>query len=147
MPLLLNIALRHNMETILPLMNTLMGVFILYFIKLHFIFYKKYLTNNKKCVIIYIRNRKKLFLGKDGNMINQKVELKVPKKYQKYFGSLERESGLIDDCPYMLYFADGYAYMGEYPFMPCKSKKEALEFIRCGDKEKNYDYLKQQGVI
>ena len=76
-----------------------------------------------------------------------KEDLKVPQKYQKYFGSLEREGGLIDDCPYMLYFAPGYAYFGEYPAMPCKSKKEALEFIRCGEEEKGYEELKQQGLV
>lgn len=65
--------------------------------------------------------------------------LNIPKKYQKYFGSLESESGLIDDCKYMLYFAEGYAYMGEYPCIPVKSKKEALEFLRDGDIEKKYE--------
>ena len=62
-------------------------------------------------------------------------ELKVPKKYQKYFKKLEAEDGLIDNCKYMLYFADGYAWMGQYPVMPVKSKKEALQFIREGDVE------------
>lgn len=73
--------------------------------------------------------------------------LKVPKKYEKYFGRLEEESGLIDDCKYMLYFAEGYAYMGEYPCMPVLSKKEALEFLKCGEKERNYGHLKEQGLI
>lgn len=76
-----------------------------------------------------------------------KEKLNVPKKYQKYFGSLEREGGLIDDCPYMLYFADGYAYMGEYPSMPVASKKEALEFLRLGEEEKGYKEKLEQGLI
>jgi hypothetical protein len=75
------------------------------------------------------------------------IDLKVPKKYQKYFGSLEREDGLIDDCPYMLYFAEGYAWEGEYPCLPVKSKKEALQFIREGDVEKEYERLKAEGLI
>lgn len=75
------------------------------------------------------------------------VELKVPKKYQKYFGKLEAEGGLIDDCKYMLYFADGYAYMGEYPVFPVKSKKEALEFLRQGEPEHGYEELKQKGLV
>ena len=75
------------------------------------------------------------------------VELKIPKKYQKYFGRLEREDGLIDDCKYMLSFAPGYAYMGEYPYMPAKSKKEALEFLRDGDIEKGYTELKEKGLV
>ena len=73
--------------------------------------------------------------------MNNKVDLKVPKKYMQYFGSLEREPGLIDDCLYMLYFAPGYAAEGEYPCMPVKSKKEALEWLKLGEKEKNYDKL------
>ena len=76
-----------------------------------------------------------------------KVELNVPKKYQHMFGSLERESGLIDDCPYMLYFAPGYAAEGEYPCMPVKSKKEAIEWLRLGEPEKGYQEKLDQGLI
>ena len=75
------------------------------------------------------------------------IELKIPKKYQKYFGRLEREDGLIDDCKYMLYFAEGYAYMGEYPIFPVKSKKEALELLKYGDIEKGYEELKKKGLV
>lgn len=75
------------------------------------------------------------------------VELNVPKKYKKYFGSLEQESGLIDDCKYMLYFAPGYAWEGEYPCMPVKSKKEAIEFLRGAEPEHNYDELLKQGLV
>ena len=75
------------------------------------------------------------------------VELKVPKKYQKYFGKLEAEGGLIDDCKYMLYFADGYAYMGEYPTLPVRSKKEALYFLRQGEPERGYEELKKKGLV
>lgn len=75
------------------------------------------------------------------------VKFKIPKKYQKFFGKLEEEGGLIDDCKYMLYFAEGYAYLGEYPVLPVKSKKEALEFLKEGDIEKNYKDLKKQGLI
>jgi len=58
------------------------------------------------------------------------IELNVPKKYKKYFGSLERENGLIDNCKYMLYFANGYGYMGEFSCVPVRSKKEALEYLK-----------------
>ena len=68
-----------------------------------------------------------------------KVDLKVPKEYQKYFGKLEAEGGLIDNCKYMLYFAEGYAYMGEYPILPVKSKREAIEFLKLGEVEKGYN--------
>lgn len=76
-----------------------------------------------------------------------KTELKMPKKLQKYFGSLEREDGLIDDCKYMLYFAPGYAFNGEYPCMPVKSKKEAIEFLEDALPEVNYDEKLEQGLV
>lgn len=76
-----------------------------------------------------------------------KVKMNVPKKYEKYFGSLEAEDGLIDDCKYMLYFANGYAAEGEYPCMPVRSKKEALEWIRMGEPEKGYEEKLKQGLI
>ena len=76
-----------------------------------------------------------------------KVELKVPEKYKKYFGSLEAEPGLIDDCKYMLYFADGYAAEGEYPCMPVRSKKEAIEWLKLGEPEKGYEELKEKGLV
>lgn len=76
-----------------------------------------------------------------------KEKLNVPKKYEKFFGSLEREDGLIDDCKYMLYFANGYAYMGEYPCVPVLSKKEALEFLKCAEPEKGYEDLVKQGIV
>ena len=76
-----------------------------------------------------------------------KVELKMSKELQKYFGSLEAEDGLIDDCKYMLYFAPGYAWEGEYPCMPVKSKKEALEFLEGGMPEKDYDEKLAQGLV
>lgn len=68
-----------------------------------------------------------------------KVDLKVPKKYEKVFDRLESEGGLIDDCKYMLYFKRPYAWNGEYWAVPVKSKKEALEFIRDYDIDKYYE--------
>lgn len=59
-----------------------------------------------------------------------KNKLNVPKKYRKYFESLEMENGLGDNCKYMLYFANGYGYMGEYSCVPVRSKKEALYFLK-----------------
>lgn len=76
-----------------------------------------------------------------------KVELKLPKRLQKYFGSLEREDGLIDDCKYMLYFAPGYAWAGEYPCLPVKSKKEAIYFLESAMPEVNYDEKLAEGVV
>lgn len=76
-----------------------------------------------------------------------KVDLKLPKKYQRFFGSLEAEDGLIDDCKYMLWFAPGYAWQGEYPCMPVKSKKEAIEFIKEAMVERGYDEKLEQGLV
>jgi hypothetical protein len=60
----------------------------------------------------------------------------IPKKYLERVDRVEAEDGLIDDCKYMLYFKDGWAYEGEYWCLPCKSKKEILEFVRDSWKEK-----------
>ena len=54
----------------------------------------------------------------------------IPKKYRERVGSLEREDGLIDDCKYMLYFNQDWAWGEDYWALPVKSKKEALEFIK-----------------
>ena len=59
------------------------------------------------------------------------VELKLPKYLQKYFGALEAEADLIDGCKYILYFAEGYALNGQYPDVPVRSKKEAIEYLKC----------------
>lgn len=53
----------------------------------------------------------------------------LSKKLQARFGSLEPESGLIDDCKYILYFADGYEWNG-YSSVPVRSKREATEYLR-----------------
>jgi len=54
----------------------------------------------------------------------------IPKKYRDRVSSLEIESGLIDNCKYMLYFDNNWCWGEDYWAMPVKSKKEALEFIR-----------------
>jgi len=61
--------------------------------------------------------------------------MKIPKKYEERFGSLVQEPDLIDDCKYMLYFADGWEY-ADYNSVPVKSKKEALEFLKMAYKKK-----------
>ena len=52
----------------------------------------------------------------------------VVKKTKKY--RIEREDGLIDDCKYMLYMSKGWTFCGGEDCMPCKSIKEAMEFVR-----------------
>ena len=58
--------------------------------------------------------------------------LKLPKYLEERFGALEREDGLIDDCPYMLYFAWGWCWDEDYWCLPVKSKKEAIRFLKEG---------------
>jgi len=62
-----------------------------------------------------------------GNTLNNK--LKVPKYLEERFRALEPESGLIEDCKYMLYFAKGWA-LGDNTSVPVKSKKEAIEYLK-----------------
>lgn len=69
------------------------------------------------------------------------VSLKVPKKYAKYFGHLEINPDYLDlndadEGKYILYYAEGYAYRGEYPIMYLRSKKEVLEYLRYAEEEK-----------
>lgn len=54
----------------------------------------------------------------------------IPKKYRERVASLESESGLVEDCKYMLYFADGWQYTDGGNSVPVKSKKEALQYIK-----------------
>lgn len=61
--------------------------------------------------------------------------MKIPKKYEERFYSLEKKEDLIDGCKYILYFMGKWSYNG-YSSVPVKSKKEALEFI----KNATYDY-------
>ena len=66
------------------------------------------------------------------------INLKVPKKYEKYFGRLEINPDWYeypDEEKYILYYAEGYAYRGEYPIMYFKTKKEVLEYLRYAEKE------------
>lgn len=79
------------------------------------------------------------------------INLKVPKKYEKYFGRLELNPDYDPDIEefdkYILYYADGYAYMGEYPIWNVKSKKEAIECLKEAETEKDYENLKKKGVV
>lgn len=70
------------------------------------------------------------------------VNLKVPKKYLKYFGHLEINPDWYEDPEeekYILYYAEGYAYSGEYPIMYLKTKKEVLEYLTYAEKEIGYE--------
>ena len=73
------------------------------------------------------------------------ASLNVPSKYQHMFKKLEinpdwyeanKFAGTNEEDKYILYFADGYAWHGEYPIMFVKSKKEAIEILKEGELEK-----------
>lgn len=64
--------------------------------------------------------------------------MNIPKKYQHRILSVDREDGLIDDCRYLLTFADGYTWNGERS-VPCRSKQEVLQCIR--EAEENSRFL------
>lgn len=54
----------------------------------------------------------------------------IPQKYRERVASLEAESGLIDDCKYMLYFNQDWCWGEDYWALPVKSKREALGFVK-----------------
>lgn len=51
----------------------------------------------------------------------------LPKKYHKCVVEFELESGLADDCDYMLYLDDTWATETSFP---CFSIKEAVQFVK-----------------
>lgn len=61
--------------------------------------------------------------------LKERVLRYIPKKYQERLGDVERESGLIDDCIYMIYTAPGWQFEDEGTTLPCKSFKEIVHFI------------------
>lgn len=61
--------------------------------------------------------------------------MKVPSYLQERFESLETEEGLIDECKYILELADGWILEDGGKTVPCRSKKEALHFLKSARKE------------
>ena len=59
--------------------------------------------------------------------------LKIPKYLEERFGMLEEADDLIDDCKYILYFNKGWAF-GDYPDVPVRSKREAIEYLKDSNK-------------
>lgn len=60
---------------------------------------------------------------------NEMLLKRLPLKYHNRFLKLEAESGLIEDCKYMLFLTNGYVW-NEYPNIPVKSITEAIKFIK-----------------
>jgi len=67
-------------------------------------------------------------------MNKEKLLQKLPKKYRNRVQDFTAEDGLIDDCKYILTFADGYTWNG-YESLPCKSISEAVTFVRETERE------------
>ena len=58
-----------------------------------------------------------------------KLLKRLPKKYHERVIDFTLEDGLIDNCKYILTFADGYTWNG-YETLPCKSITETVAFVR-----------------
>lgn len=61
--------------------------------------------------------------------MKNKLFERLPKKYHNRVEDFELEDGLIDGCPYMLYFKAGWTLCGESS-VPCKSIAEAIRYIK-----------------
>lgn len=60
----------------------------------------------------------------------QKLLKRLPKKYWDRIGDFYQEDGLIDDCKFMLEFADPYVWGADYHSLPVRSITEAISFIK-----------------
>lgn len=60
---------------------------------------------------------------------------KIPKKYHERIERIEKEDGLIDGCKYMVYFADGWKYNGDFTSVPARNIKEIIYFAKGCEKE------------
>ena len=67
-------------------------------------------------------------------MNKEKLLQELPRKYRERVIDFTSEDGLIDNCKYILIFADGYTWNG-YESLPCKSIAEAVTFVRETEKE------------
>lgn len=60
----------------------------------------------------------------------------IPKKYRERVSSIEVGLDLIDNCKYLLYFADNWSWY-DISCVPVKSKKEALEFVKEAERKES----------
>jgi len=59
--------------------------------------------------------------------VKAKLLKALPVQYHKAVESFEKESGLIDNCKYMLYLRENYASETSFP---CRTIKEAVQFTK-----------------
>ena len=71
--------------------------------------------------------------------MKEKLLQRLPRKYRNRVQDFSVEDGLIDNCKYILIFADGYTWDG-YDTLPCKSITEAVTFVREAELEKLQNY-------
>ena len=64
----------------------------------------------------------------------------VVRETNKY--RIEKESGLIDDCKYMLYFKNGWHNDG-YHSVPVRTIKEAIEWVNGATLDEEYESIKE----
>lgn len=67
-------------------------------------------------------------------MLNKLLD-KLPKTYHYAVQGFESDSGLVDNCKYMLYLDERYT---EETSFPCKSIREAVNFVKT--------YIEPQGA-
>lgn len=67
------------------------------------------------------------------NKLTQTLLKMIPEEHKYKVELLERETGLIDNCKYMLYFIEGYGIGGEEGSVPVNNLKEAAEFVKAAD--------------
>ena len=64
------------------------------------------------------------------NFALERLLKRLPLKYHKAVEDFEEESGLIDNCKYMLYIKEDYTLIHGETSFPCKSISEAIYFMK-----------------
>ena len=60
----------------------------------------------------------------------RKLESYLNKKQQSMIHSIDAESGLVDDCKYMVYLKEGYTLAGCETSFPITGIRELKEFMQ-----------------
>jgi hypothetical protein len=76
--------------------------------------------------VVEVKKIKEIYMNKETQTLLQML----PEEQKYKVELLERETGLIDNCKYMLYFIEGYGIAGEEGSVPVNSLKEAVSFVK-----------------
>jgi len=60
----------------------------------------------------------------------RKLESYLNKKQQNMIDSIDAESGLVDDCKYMVYLKEGFTFAGYETSFPITGIRELKEFMQ-----------------